>query len=1145
YNSGDDYRTSLLRKLMACLILKYQLPDYYIDSDSYPVLSGNFPHVLADIVAQGEREVIYIDGLDQLTTQSTIEQGLGFLPARLPPGIVIVLGTRPNDTWEQLKRAIGAPDDDPYLLGMLSRADFGLLLPPRDEPLAPALVERFYTAMQGNALYLNLLAQELKVDHDSFPEELIAQVENNPNSIFTFTFARMRQPDTEWHGVIRPLLGALLVAREALTYQQLGQICSVESYRIKDATTRLGGLLTHLSNERYTLFHRKLYEYLREDIDHPEDEYEFDLAEERQWHSKLAHWCGQGSNELLWSEGVDPFDQEDYREYARKHYVTHLHYARDYPRLFTVLDDGEYERGKLHADPSTRSTVLDLMVGCEDAARAVTTRREGDASLATGLSALARLWRYTLLRCSLETQADAYPMEAFQALLALNRERQALDLAELLTQPTRKVAALILVMQHLLAQPTRTAEGLQLYDRVYEVAGSIAESNQRVRAFGHLAASLQRANQEEKADACWQEANMAVDTITDSHERAESLRNLAEAYIQAHMWEQAQTTASMIDGTHEQIEAWGSLMLALRRAGLMEQADRVYAEMQTLASGSTEQAELDKVVQARAQSLSALALAQAGQVEEARRLAGKIRISTERDITFVRIDAELAIASADAWEHSWDRIDTIVQKYVRSGHALAQLNDMLVDLSIELARQARWEQARTVAMVMSNKEVRCRALMGIVGQRALHGQSKEAEDSWNEARTLCTAQLDMVEARVAGIVVSALVKAGLVTQAREIASGIADIPIREHVMSEFAIALAGVKQIEDAKTLADSIINLQDKDHAYSGIALALMESGESEQAQTVVSAINDRNRRWHVSGELVTICCDMQQWETAQTIADLIDDPNLQAEARSRIISGLVREGQSKEAEALVSSITREYFKLSAICDLASTFAQIGARRLAAKYIRVLGTNKEIQKIAECNDYIAVNWLAGAESTAKAIAEGSEQREALCNVAIAYARSQSWDKAEEVVDMIHDRETQDEAREVVAVELARAGQWERAVTTLDEIAQNSGRRTVILQTWGTLLAQPGSREQREKIEHHLNESKEKAGLLVSVADTLAQAGQYTEQLQVVQHAWLQASTKDDCLNLFAAVQGLILRAPEMGPAFHDAFTWVDAFLSE
>nr|MDQ2888712.1 caspase family protein [Chloroflexota bacterium] len=56
YNSGDDYRTSLLRKLMACLILKYQLPDYYIDSDSYPVLSGNFAHVLAEIAARGAQE---------------------------------------------------------------------------------------------------------------------------------------------------------------------------------------------------------------------------------------------------------------------------------------------------------------------------------------------------------------------------------------------------------------------------------------------------------------------------------------------------------------------------------------------------------------------------------------------------------------------------------------------------------------------------------------------------------------------------------------------------------------------------------------------------------------------------------------------------------------------------------------------------------------------------------------------------------------------------------------------------------------------------------------------------------------------------------------------------------------------------------
>jgi hypothetical protein len=1157
YNSGDNFRTTLLRKLIAHLILKYDLPYYYFDSESYPTLSGYFARVLAEVAAknaaQGEREVIYIDGIDQLA-QGVNEQGLGFLPARLRPGIVIVVGTRPNDTLKELRAAIGKQNvDDRYKLGALSLDDFELLLPPRDE-LLPALVQRLYQAMQGNALYLDLLAQELKASHDIRPEELIAHIENNPDGIFTLTFQRIKeQSETNWDSVIRPMLGTLLVAQEALTRQQIARICPAEGHLIRNGITRLGGLLTNLSHERHALFHSKLYEYLRQHADHPDEEYEFSLEDVRQCHQKMARWCGQWTSEQLWSEGIDPPDRADDREYARKHYVAHLHHASDYPALFNVLDEGEYERGKLQADPSTRSTVLDLIWGCKDAADTVMSR--AGASPAASLGALARLWRYTLLRCSLATQADTYPIEAFQALLALDRERQALDLAELLTQPMNKLFALTLVMQWLLALPERMTEGLQLYDRGYDVAALITNKREQVRAFGHLAASLQQARQEEKASECWQAANEVADSITDSDERAGALRNLAEAYIQANMWDQAETIARMIDTPIEQIEVWGHLLLSLRRAGLIARADAVSSEIQTLMSGNTEQ----QALQNRANSMFALALAQVGQAEEAREVAGRVRDSAERDVTFVRVAAELAIIDAALWENNWYDIEEMVEKY--SGRPLPSLNYALVDLATELARQERWEQAQAVVKALSNKEARCRALMGIVSQLASHGQSEEAEERWKEARALCTAQIDQVEARVAGIIASALVKAGRVKQAREFVDGIPDdhIQTRERAMSEFASALATTGQIDDARKTTNNIINLQDKDNALSNIALALMKAGESEQAQAIARSIDDRRQRRRILDELVTICCNNQQWGAVQTTVALIDDdPTLQATARGRIISALVKAGQASQAEAIVRAMPRNYSRFRATCDLATAFAQIGDEKNANKYIRTLNGNEAIQARARCNRDLAdlaIKWMDyewsidQVRSKAEAISEGDERREALRDVAIAYAHAQLWGKAQAVVEMINDEEKQDEAREILAIELARAGQWERAITTLNVIRKNRNpqrdRRTVILQAWGTRLAQAEKSEQRETIARYLNDPGERACLLVSVADTLAQAGQYTELLHVIQQAWLQAGTKDDCLNLFAAVQGLILLDPEASIAFYDAFTWVNTFLSE
>ncbi|HLG63765.1 MAG TPA: ATP-binding protein [Ktedonosporobacter sp.] len=97
-NPGPDHQVSLLRNLMARLILKYGLPDLYATGESRSTLSDYFPKVLSEVAAKGGQEIIFIDGLDQLKADSNGERDLSFLPTNPPPGIVFVLGTRPNDT---------------------------------------------------------------------------------------------------------------------------------------------------------------------------------------------------------------------------------------------------------------------------------------------------------------------------------------------------------------------------------------------------------------------------------------------------------------------------------------------------------------------------------------------------------------------------------------------------------------------------------------------------------------------------------------------------------------------------------------------------------------------------------------------------------------------------------------------------------------------------------------------------------------------------------------------------------------------------------------------------------------------------------------------------------------------------------------
>jgi len=103
FNPGPDHQINLLRNLMARLILKYDLSDLYVASESRAALREYFPKVLADLVAEGGREAIFLDGLDQLEEEPSGLRDLSFLPNNPPPGVVFVLGTRPNDTLRPLE----------------------------------------------------------------------------------------------------------------------------------------------------------------------------------------------------------------------------------------------------------------------------------------------------------------------------------------------------------------------------------------------------------------------------------------------------------------------------------------------------------------------------------------------------------------------------------------------------------------------------------------------------------------------------------------------------------------------------------------------------------------------------------------------------------------------------------------------------------------------------------------------------------------------------------------------------------------------------------------------------------------------------------------------------------------------------------
>jgi hypothetical protein len=281
FNPGPDHQVSLLRNLMARLILKHNLSELYVASESRPALRDYFVRVLKEISALGKPEIIFLDGLDQIEEDLTGVRDLSFLPTNPPTGVVLVLGTRPNDTLKPLE--LLKPHAE-YPLRDLSRADFNLILDHRQVMLAPDLADRFYTAMERNALYLDLVARELAQSHTNKLDSIIWRIADNPENLFSLSIDRLKRQREQWHTLIKPVLGCLLVARESLSQRALRDLIGGEGDALREALRRLGGLVARDAGGQYYLYHLKFRDFLRQDPQRPDRASMFDQDEEEGYH---------------------------------------------------------------------------------------------------------------------------------------------------------------------------------------------------------------------------------------------------------------------------------------------------------------------------------------------------------------------------------------------------------------------------------------------------------------------------------------------------------------------------------------------------------------------------------------------------------------------------------------------------------------------------------------------------------------------------------------------------------------------------------------------------------------------------------------------------------------------------------------------
>jgi hypothetical protein len=1192
---GNEYHIPLLRSLMARLIQKYHIPARYVAGESYSILREYFRKILNEISARQGREVIFLDGVDQLETDSQNRRDLSFIPFPLPPGIVIVVGTRPNETLQQLKNLTHV--DQATELPGLSRGDFELLLRHHKVVDLPSAIGNVLSErLKQNPLYLGLVAEELakQPDLQSQSEIIIARIANNPDNIFGITFARL-QKAPDWNDTVRPLLGLLLVAQEPLSAPQIAQILRKAEVNVRTGIRDLGGLVARASQQKVTLFHSKLQEYLQPERVEADNTIQFSQGEVKQLHGSMARWCEQGPLEDLWQPNFAPTSTDDYQEYARRHLITHLFGSGDYTHLFEILDAGNYEQAKLRDDQSARASASDLLLGCQAAAHPASTLEEGKIFL-------EKLWRYTLLRTSLTSRADAYPIEAFQALLALGKEQEASGLIELVTQPEQKLAALLVMARYLLTQPERVSEGRQLYSRIYEIASTLPQSQaktdvlsqltavliqtgyfaeaeeiarelqtnsraaealgevseaycrqqnwplaeeiaraievdeaQMIRALSKLAAQHQSAARADEAERLWQETGARISTLTTAEAQDQARIYLAASYIQAQEWSRADETADILTSKPGKMKVLSQLALALTRKGLREQAETTWEKMREIKG--VDQGEHDLVLQ-----IEAMALAEVGNFSTACTIAeNDIHHPSQKVAAFGHIVS--CLIRNGAFEQILKTINPILRQYQYDDVDASDLDTLLIDLICQIAQAQQWEIAKKLIRSLPRTGAKYKAMIGLAIELAKTGLPTQAEEAWAEAKTMFLARTSQVKANVVSVLATVQAKTGQVAEAKKNITILPDNQAKEYVWEKLALALVDMNQIAEAEEIAKNFATTQAQRNILRYISIAQMKAGFADQALATAMSIDDYEQQSNVLCDLVTVCCQKQQWKLAEKIANQIPSSPIQGEAMKHILVGLVENGELPVAQDLAKAIDNVYRRENAWYLILTSFARIGGSKGALeKLANNIKKNERIKQKADCAILIALKQPGLAASIARTIPDSNEKSEALYNVAVSYARDRSWKQATELAGEIGDEKIYEKVCEDIAREYASAGEWQQALAFFKKI-HNAGQRRAVLLVWGTLLAQQAETLLSEQIASSLSQSEEKASLLVNMAQSLANRGAELTLLRLIQRSWLNASTRSDCQYLFAMAQGILRCNPEMCAGFYESFGWVDKFI--
>jgi len=282
-----------LESVCSLLIQKYGLSvRFSLDATESGILLNRILKKVSEYLEEkGGKEVIVVDALDEVERTSS-KENLLFLPPILPPHIYFILSTRPGELFLRINmdeicyyplksdEERNLTDARNYLSREIELERTSITQEFKRKGLVEeTFIRQLLENSKGNFMYLTHLVRALRrgdysaVDARHLPKGL--------EGYYDDFWRRLRERNQkEWQDFYRPLLSALTVLQEAVSYRQLSEILNISIDDVRDVMHTLQEFLysEHQGKETvYRIYHSSFQQFLERKIDG--ESYHYHIAE--------------------------------------------------------------------------------------------------------------------------------------------------------------------------------------------------------------------------------------------------------------------------------------------------------------------------------------------------------------------------------------------------------------------------------------------------------------------------------------------------------------------------------------------------------------------------------------------------------------------------------------------------------------------------------------------------------------------------------------------------------------------------------------------------------------------------------------------------------------------------------------------------